>query len=100
VEKPQRLLSVAQQTAATPEQRILERLLHSFTMDTEFFTHVVNIRHVKTPAINNTAFLKDREDFFGGVLDTTPESIAVTRPQAINEAKTILDSLDHSICGW
>ena len=30
-------LSVSQQTAATPEQRILERLLHSFTMDTDFF---------------------------------------------------------------
>jgi hypothetical protein len=66
-------------------------------MDTDFFKHVVNVRLVKSPAINDTAFLKDREDFFGGVLDTTPEKIAATRPQAINEVKNILNLLETTL---
>lgn len=45
---------------------------------------------METPAINGIVFLKDRETFFGGVLDTASEGIAATRQRAINEVKDIL----------
>jgi hypothetical protein len=89
-----RQLSVAHQLTLTPEQHTSLKTTSFFHKDTDFFKHVVSVRLMRTPAMKGTAFLKGQKDFSGGVLHTTPNKIAATRPQAINEAKTILDLLE------
>ncbi|KAL2862213.1 glutathione S-transferase family protein [Aspergillus lucknowensis] len=52
-------------STATPEQRGLERLLASFTLDTGLFKSIVQVLLPHTPLLHNEAFLKDRTEMIG-----------------------------------
>ncbi|KAL2815239.1 hypothetical protein BDW59DRAFT_177669 [Aspergillus cavernicola] len=83
---------------ASPEQRALERLLASFTLDTGFFKSIVQVLLPNTPLLRNEAFLKDRVDMLGGGPDFDfADFVLRTRPDAIVEVKNALELLETTL---
>ncbi|KAL2842537.1 hypothetical protein BJY01DRAFT_200494 [Aspergillus pseudoustus] len=91
-EKP----SFASQT--TPEQRGVERLLASFTLDTGLFLNIVKVLLPTTPLISNEAFLKDRADMVGGGPNLNfADLVQATRPDAIVAVKNAIQFLETTL---
>ncbi|KAL3467017.1 hypothetical protein BJX64DRAFT_284165 [Aspergillus heterothallicus] len=91
-EKP----SFASQT--TPEQRGMERLLASYTLDTGHFLNIVKVLLPTTPLISNEAFLKDRADMVGGGPNLNfADLVQATRPDAIVAVKNSIEFLETTL---
>ncbi|KAL2807755.1 hypothetical protein BJX63DRAFT_411238 [Aspergillus granulosus] len=82
----------------TPSQRGVERLLASYTLDTNLFLNIVKVLLPTTPLISNEAFLKDRADMVGGGPNLNfAELIQTTRPDAIVAVKNAIEFLETTL---
>ncbi|KAL4920633.1 hypothetical protein BDW62DRAFT_215889 [Aspergillus aurantiobrunneus] len=85
-------------TTAAPEQRALQQLLASFTLDTGLFKSIVQVLLPQTPLMHNEAFMKDRVEMVGGGPGFDfAQFVLGARPDAMTEVKNAMQFLEMTL---
>ena len=71
--------------ASQPDQKAIEKLLESWTIDGGIFVRAAQTIPAEMPLLNDPRFVKDREEFFGS--SWQQEDIKAMRPEALTHIR-------------
>lgn len=81
--------------ASQPEQKALEELLEKWTIDGGVFSRAAQLIPPEMPLLNDSKWVKDREDFMGRSWQKA--DIVKERPEAIAHMRDFFDFLESTI---
>ena len=81
--------------ASQSDQRALEKLLESWTIDGGIFTRAAQSIPPEMPLMKSEKFVKDREDYTGR--SWAVEHVKAMRPEALNHLKIAFDFLETGL---
>ena len=81
--------------ASQPDQKAVERLLQSWTIDGGIFVRAAQTLPPDMPLLNDPKFRKDREDYTGRSWDK--ENIIAMRPEGLTHIRDAFDFLETGL---
>lgn len=78
-----------------PDQKALEKLLESYTIDSGIFVRATQTIPVEMPLMNDPKFVKDREEFMGR--SWAREDVKALRPEALTHIRNGFEGLETGL---
>ena len=93
--KLERMLPQGSLSAAEPDQRAIQKLLETWTIDGGVFARASQLIPTSMPLLNDPHFTKDREDFSGRSWEK--EQIAEMRPEGLAHIRSAFSLLETTL---